>query len=118
MARKEFKYRGYTTPQLQELSLKEFTQLLPSRERRTVHRGFTQPERKLLEKLEKRDKVKTHQREMIILPSMIGKTILVHIGKGYVDLLIEEEMVAQRLGEFALTRKKAGHSKGGTGSKK
>ena len=118
MARKEFKYRGYTTPQLQELSLKEFTQLLPSRERRSIQRGFTPEEQSLLTKLEKRDKVKTHQRQMIIFPAMVGKTIMVHNGKGYEELRIEEEMVAHRLGQFALTRKKAGHNKGGTGKKK
>lgn len=118
MARKEFKYRGYTTPQLQELSLKEFTQLLPSRERRTINRGFTPTEQSLLRKLEKRDKVKTHDREMIILPTMVDKTIMVHNGKDYIPILIIEEMIGGRLGQFALTRKKSGHNKGGTGSKK
>jgi small subunit ribosomal protein S19 len=117
MARKEFKYRGYTTPQLQELSLNEFVQLLPSRERRTLQRGFTHPEQNLLNKLEKRDKVKTHERQMVILPNMVGKTILVHNGKGYEEIHIQEEMVAHRLGQFSHTRRKAGHNKGGTGKK-
>ena len=71
-----------------------------------------------MKKLEKRDKVKTHQREMIVLPIMVGKTIMVHNGKDYVPILILEEMIGGRLGQFALTRKKSGHSKGGTGSKK
>jgi len=118
MARKEFKYRGYTTPQLQELSQKEFVQLLPSRERRSIQRGLTPEEQSLLQKLAKRDKVKTHERQMIIFPSMIGKTILVHMGKGYQDLHVTEEMVGLRLGQLALTRKRAGHNKGGTGEKK
>lgn len=118
MARKEFKYRGYTTAQLTELSTKEFVQLLPSRERRSIRRGWTPEEQSLLKKLEKRDKVKTHQRQMIIVPVMVGKTINVHNGKDYVPLLITEEMIGLRLGQLALTRKRAGHNKGGTGEKK
>ena len=118
MARKEFKYRGYTTPQLQELSTKEFTRLLPSRERRTLQRGFTRAEQSLLNKLGRRDKIKTHQRQMVILPSMVGNNIMVHNGKDYVNVLVIDEMIGLRLGQFALTRKRSGHSKSGTGERK
>jgi len=113
MARKEFQYRGYTGEQLKELSTKEFMALIPSRERRSLSRGFTHEEQNLLKKLEKKDKVKTHARQMVILPKMIGKTILVHNGKEISELTIQEEMVGGRLGQFALTRKKAGHTSGG-----
>ncbi|MBR9703031.1 30S ribosomal protein S19, partial [Candidatus Woesearchaeota archaeon] len=101
MARKEFKYRGFTGEQLKELPLKEFMILLPARERRSLARGFTKEEQSLLTKLEKRDKVKTHERQMVIIPSLIGKTIGVHNGKDYVNILITDEMVGQRLGQFA-----------------
>ena len=118
MAKKEFRYRGYTSAELKELPVKEFVQLLPARERRSFSRGFTPEEQSLLKKLEKKDKVKTHQRQMVIYPGMIGKTISVHNGKEYVDLTILEEMVGDRLGQFVLTRKKAGHTGGGIGGKK
>lgn len=118
MARKEYRYRGYTGEQLQQLPLKEFIQLLPSRERRTLMRGFTPEEQSLLNKLEKRDKVKTHERQMIILPSMIGKIIKVHTGKEFIDITIIPEMVGLRLGQFALSRKRTAHSSAGVGAAK
>ena len=118
MAKKEFKYHGYTGEQLKELSLKEFMQLLPSRERRSLLRGFTHEEQSLLNKIEKRDNVKTHERQMVVIPKMIGKTIQVHSGKDYVPVTITEEMVGHRLGQFVLTRKRTGHTGGGIGGKK
>ena len=42
----EFTYRGKTVSELQELSLEEFAELLPSRERRSVKRGFTEGQKK------------------------------------------------------------------------
>ncbi len=95
------------------MSTDEFANLLPSKERRKLRRGFTPSERSLLAKLAKRDKVKTQSRAMVVLPSMIGKTILVHNGKEYVPVTIQPEMVAHRLGQFALTRKPTKHSSAG-----
>lgn len=118
MARKIFKYRGLTGEELKKLSIKEFAELLPSRERRSILRGFTDDEQNTLAKLEKRNTVKTHQRQLVILPSMIGKTIEVHRGKEFVPVTITEEMMGHRLGEFALTRKRATHAKSGVGAKK
>lgn len=118
MARKIFKYRGLTAEELKKLSIKEFANLLTSRERRSILRGFTAEEQNTIDKLEKRNTVKTHQRQLVILPGMIGKTLEVHKGKEYVPVTITEEMVGHRLGEFALTRKRAGHTKAGVGAKK
>ncbi len=118
MARKEFTYRGRTADELKAMSLDEFALLMPSRERRKVKRGFTTAEKSLLKKLAKRDRVKTHAREMIVLPSMFGKTILVHNGKEYAPVLINPEMVSHRLGMFALTRKLVRHSAAGVSSAK
>ena len=113
MARKEFTYRGRTAEELQAMSIDEFALLMPSAERRRVKRGFTHEEKSLLGKLQKRDRVKTMAREMVVLPSMFGKTILVHSGKEYVPITIVPEMVAHRLGQFAITRKPTKHSAGG-----
>lgn len=95
------------------MSLDEFATMLPSNERRKVRRGFTEAEKSLLNKLAKRDRVKTHSRAMLILPSMIGKTILVHNGKEYTAVTIQPEMVGRRLGQYALTRKPLKHSSAG-----
>lgn len=116
MAKKEFQYRGKTLEELKKLSLEELAELLPARERRSIKRGLTHEEKKLLEKLEKKDKVKTHAREMIILPSMVGKTIMVHNGKSFVDVHIQPEMIGMRLGQLALTRKRVQHSGPGVGA--
>jgi small subunit ribosomal protein S19 len=117
MAKKEFTYRGRSVEQLQKLSVKEFAMLIPSRERRTLLRGQTDAEKSLLRKLTKRDNIKTHCREMIIVPQMLGKTIQVHNGKEYGALAINEEMLGYRLGEFVLTRKPVKHASPGVGAK-
>jgi small subunit ribosomal protein S19 len=114
---KVFLFRGKKAEDVKKLSLKEFAELLKSRERRSLERGFTDAQKKLLEALkkDKRD-YKTHCRDMIVLPEMIGKTIRIHNGKEFVVLRITEEMLGHRLGEFAGTRKKVAHSSPGIGA--
>jgi len=116
MAKKEFTYRGLSVEQLKKMSIKEFAAIIPSRERRTLLRGQTDAEKSLLRKLEKRTNVKTHAREMVIVPQMIGKVILVHNGKEYTAVTITEEMIGVRLGEFVLTRKMVKHASPGVGA--
>ncbi len=113
MARKEFRFRGRTAEELQRLSIDEIALLLPSDARRKIRRGFSRDEQGLLRKLAKRDRVKTRARGMIILPSMFGKTVLVHNGKEHLPVLVQPEMVGKRLGAYALTRKMVKH--GGSG---
>lgn len=115
----EFFYRGKNP---ETLSREEFLELLPSREQRKVKRGFTPEEKKLLEKIEqykeqKGEKyIKTHCREMIILPEMIGHKIGVHKGNEFRAIDIRPEMVGHRLGEFALTRAVLKHGAAGIGA--
>ena len=116
MAKKEFTYRGLTFDAIKKMNIKEFAALIPSRERRTLLRGFTEPEKSLLRKLEKRSNVKTQVREMVIVPQMVGKTVLVHTGKEYVPVNVTEEMLGFRIGEFTLTRKPLKHSTPGVGA--
>jgi small subunit ribosomal protein S19 len=118
MAKKEFTYRGFTLDKLTQMSIKEFAQLIPSRERRTLLRGQTEAEKSLLRKLGKRESAKTHAREMVVIPQMIGKTILVHNGKEYTQLNITDEMIGLRLGQFVLTRKMVKHTSPGVGATK
>ena len=116
MARKEFLFRGKKIEELKSLSLNEFADLLKSRERRKLKRGFTEEEKKLLKDVEKKDEVKTHCRDMIILPLMVGKTIHVYNGKEFVAVRVTTEMLGHRLGEFALTRKRVQHHAPGVGA--
>jgi len=54
--------------------------------------------------------VKTWSRRSMILPDMVGLTIAVHNGRDHVPVLISENMVGHKLGEFAITRTFRGHS--------
>ncbi|OYT50814.1 30S ribosomal protein S19, partial [Candidatus Bathyarchaeota archaeon ex4484_135] len=89
---KEFRYKGYTLEELQRMPMDEFIKLLPARQRRSLLRGLTEAQRILLEKIRKAKKavkegkkvvIKTHVRDMIILPEMVGLTIHVYNGKEF-----------------------------------
>ena len=117
MAKKEFTFKGKTVDELKKLSLNEFSQLITSRQRRSLKRGFTEQQKILLKKIKSNQKnIETHCRDMIILPEMIGLTIKVHQGKEFVPVIIEQDMIGHCLGEFALTRRKVAHSAPGIGA--
>ena len=114
---KIFTYKGRTVEELKKMSLDEFAKIIPSRERRKLTRGLSDKEKKFLERLKKSDKpVRTHLREMLIVPEMIDKRVLLHSGKEWTLVTIKAEMLGHRLGEFVLTRKKVMHSAPGVGA--
>lgn len=122
---REFTYRGYTLEQLQGMSMDEFISLLPSRQRRSLLRGLTAGQRVLLEKIRKAKEamwqgrnllVKTHERDTVILPEMVGVTIHVHNGKEFVPVEIKPEMIGHYLGEFAITNRPVKHGTPGIGA--
>jgi small subunit ribosomal protein S19 len=114
---KVFKYKGKTVEELKEMSLEDFSLLLPSVLRRKIKRGFTEQEQKLLAKFDKNEKnIKTHCRDMIVLPSMVGTKVGIYNGKEFVEVLLVPEMVGLRYGELAMSRKIAVHTT--MGSKK
>ena len=119
MPKKEFRYRGYTLEELKQMSLNELAKVLNAKARRKIRRGFTEEERKLLEKIRKSPEnkfIRTHLRDMIILPEMVGRTIGVYNGKEFVSIKITPEMIGYRLGDFAHTVKKVEHSAPGIGA--
>jgi small subunit ribosomal protein S19 len=122
---KEFMYRGHTLSSLQGMSMDEFINLLPSRQRRSLQRGLPPEQRILLEKMRKAQEaakkgedatIKTHVRDMIILPEMVGVKILVHNGKEFLPVEIKPEMIGHYLGEFAITNKPVRHGTPGIGA--
>lgn len=116
---KEFSYRGKNLAELQTLSLSEFAELVPARQRRGLKRGLTEEQKKLLNKVRKnKSNIETHCRDMVILPEMVNKTIKVHNGKSFVPVTIQLEMIGHSLGEFAFTRKKVIHHAPGIGATK
>jgi small subunit ribosomal protein S19 len=118
----EFKYRGYNIDQLNAMSIEQFLQLLPSRQRRSLNRDISEEKRKLLAELrQEREKssdkpICTHTRDMIILPYFVGLTIRVHNGKEFIALEIEPQMVGHYLGEYIITNKKVVHGTPGIGA--
>ena len=112
----DFTYRGKNVEELKEMNLDSFADLLNSDGRRKIRRGLTDGEKKLLESLNDKDNVKTHERDMIVVPKMIGKTIQVYNGQRYIEIDVEGEMLGHHLGEFAKTRKEVSHSAPGLGA--
>ncbi|MEM3521879.1 MAG: 30S ribosomal protein S19 [Candidatus Bathyarchaeia archaeon] len=119
---REFMYRGYTIDELQEMSMDDFIKLLPSRQRRSLIKGLTPEQRILLEKIrnfkqkQTNKPIKTHIRDMIILPEMVGLKIYVHNGKEFVPIEIKPQMIGHYLGEFAITNKRVVHGTPGIGA--
>jgi len=122
---KEFRYRGYTVDDLQAMSMDEFIRLLPSRQRRSLQRGLNQEQRILLESVRKAKEaakqgqkvvVKTHARDMVILPELVGVTVLIHNGKEFNPVEVTPEMIGHYFGEFAITNKPVKHGTPGIGA--
>ncbi|MCW4007901.1 MAG: 30S ribosomal protein S19 [Candidatus Bathyarchaeota archaeon] len=122
---REFMYRGHTLSSLQAMSMDEFINLLPSRQRRSLQRGLTPEQRILLEKIREAQEaakrgesvtIKTHVRDLVILPEMIGVKIHVHNGKEFLPVEIKPEMIGHYLGEFAITNKPVKHGTPGIGA--
>jgi small subunit ribosomal protein S19 len=122
---KEFMYRGHSVDSLLGMSMDEFINLLPSRQRRSLQRGLTAEQRILLEKMReakeaaKKGKdvtIKTHVRDLIILPEMVGVKIGVHNGKEFLAVQIRPEMIGHFLGEFAITNRPVRHGTPGIGA--
>lgn len=129
MARKEFKYRGYTLEELQEMPLDNVIEIFPSRQRRSLKKGFLPRQKKVLEKIRKLKKegqdtkkggrpqiIKTHCRDMIVLPEMVGITFGIYNGKEFVQVQIQPEMIGCYFGEFAPTRQRVEHGDPGMGA--
>lgn len=115
--REEFTYHGLRLEELSKMSMTELTPLMPARARRKVVRGLTRGEETLVGKVRSGDeKIRTHLRDMIVLPEMVGRSIDVYNGKEFVKVEIQPESLFHYLGEFALTRKKVAHGSAGIGA--
>ena len=115
---KNFMYRGRSVDDLKAMSMDEFINLLPSRMRRSLRRGLSNEQRIILERLRQDNgkPIKTHARDMVVLPEMIGKILLVHSGQEFVEIRINEKMLGHYLGEYVITNKLVRHGKPGIGA--
>ena len=118
MTPSKFRFRGKSAEELKGMGMEEFRSLLSSRHRRSLKRGLTEQQKRLLENIRRNPGKfhKTHSRDLLILPEMLGVKLGVHNGKEYVPLQIRPEMLGHRLGDFAMTRKQVKHSAPGFGA--
>jgi len=119
----EFTYRGHTLDELQEMDAEKVAELLPARQRRSIERGLSVEKQKLLEKAEARTEeetanspIRTHLRDMPVLPAFVGKTFAVYTGQEFERVEVQPEMIGHYLGEFQLTRSSVEHGQAGIGA--
>ncbi|MFA9417773.1 30S ribosomal protein S19 [Natrinema sp. HArc-T2] len=119
----EFTYRGYTVEELQDMELDEVVELLPARQRRSIQRGLSVEKEKLLEEARNADEeetanapIRTHLRDMPILPEFVDLTFEVYNGQSFERVRVEPEMIGHYLGEFRLTRTSVEHGQAGIGA--
>jgi small subunit ribosomal protein S19 len=119
---REFLFRGLSKEELDNTSLEKLFQLFNSRQRRSLTRGITDGKRKLIEEMKSakagklKTPIKTHLRDLIVLPYMVGVTVHVYSGKEFVPLTIRTEMVGHYLGEYVITNKRVNHGAPGVGA--
>ncbi len=119
--KKQYMYRGKTIDELKGMEVREFAKYLPSRQKRFVLRNFQIIEdfiKRSKIKIEKGKKIKTHSRNIVIMPQMVGMTIQVYNGRNFNQVVIEPEMLGHKLGEMSGTRSRVAHSKAGVGATK
>ena len=119
---KKFTFHGLSTEETESLTGEKLFDLLSSRARRSLKRGIDDQKRKLIGeiKMKKAGKlkadIKTHLRDLIILPYMTGVTVNVFSGKEFVPIVITTEMIGHYLGEYVITNKRVSHGAPGVGA--
>ncbi len=119
---KKFLYRGIPKEKLEALSFEKLFLLFNSRQRRSLTRGITDGKRKLIEEIKSakagkpKNPIKTHVRDLIILPYMVDITVNVFSGKEFQPVNITTEMIGHYLGEYVITNKRVSHGAPGVGA--
>jgi len=121
---RRFFYRGHEVPTLLDLSHAELMKLMTSRARRRFARGHVPMN--LIKRLRKAKKdapegdkpktVKTHLRNMIIVPEMVASVVGVYNGQSFTQVEIKPDMVGHYLGEFSISYKPVKHGRPGVGA--
>jgi small subunit ribosomal protein S19 len=120
--KKVYYFKGKNYEELKNLSQEDLMKIIGSRGRRNLKRGLNVAKKDLMKKVRKSNelikqgkqqiRIKTHSRDMIILPEMLDLKIEVYTGKVFEPINIKQEMIGHYLGEFVLTRKKVVHGSG------
>ena len=119
---KKFNYKGKSTEELQNISNDELFVMLNSRQRRSLKRGLSDNKKKLVGEIklakqgEIKNPIKTHLRDLIILPYMPGVTVNVYSGKEFTPVTFTAEMIGHYIGEYVITNRKVSHGAPGVGA--
>jgi small subunit ribosomal protein S19 len=121
LIKKQFNYHGKTVEELKTLDVREFAEYDPSRRKRTILRQFQEIEnfiKRANAKIAKNKAIRTHKRNLIIVPAMVGMKLQIYNGKTFVPVDVVGEMLGHVFGELSLTRGRVNHGKAGVGATK
>ncbi|XP_059157007.1 uncharacterized protein LOC131941645 [Physella acuta] len=117
---RKFTYRGVDLDQLLDMSLEQLSDVFNCRQHRRLNRGLKSKPLALIKRLRKakteaghlkeREVVKTHLRDMIIVPEVIGSIFGVYNGETFIQVEIKPAMVGHYLGEFSITYNHVKHN--------
>ena len=123
---KKSMYRGVELQQLIAKPLEEVVAMFPARQRRRYARGVTKKYENLVKKCthakktqvegEKPVAVKTHLRNCIIIPEMVGSVVAIYSGKTFNPVEIKPDMIGHYLAEFSMSYTPVAHGKLGVGA--
>ena len=123
---RKYSYRGIDLDDLANMSNEEFYELLGCRQRRRMNRGIKASYVRMYQKVvqakaeceigEKPAAVKTHLRDAIIVPQIVGGVIAVYSGRVFNSVEIKPEMIGHYLGELSLSYKPVRHGRPGIGA--
>ena len=119
---KTFNNKGKSDEELQNISNDELFGLLNTRLRRSLKRGLSDNKKKLIAEIKlarqgkNKNPIKTHQRDLIILPYMLGVSINVYSGKEFTPITLSTEMIGHYIGEYVITNRKVSHGAPGVGA--
>ena len=120
---RKFTYRGVELEKLLDMPTADVVKMFNARQRRKFARGIKRGPMTLIKKLTKAKKecaygekpvpVRTHLRDTVILPEMIGSIVGVYNGKQFINVEIKPDLVGFYLGEFAITYSPVKHGRAG-----
>merc|ERR1712221_6830 len=125
---KKYTYRGVDLDQLLAIKSENLIELLGCRQRRHFNRGIKRREENFLKRLRKAKKamtgeigekpacVKTHLRNVVVIPEMVGSVIGIYNGKVFNQIEVKPEMINHYIGEFSMTYKPVRHGRPGIGA--
>lgn len=131
---KEFEYRGVALADLEKMPIDRLRGLLGARQRRSLKRGVTDGKRKVIARMRAAraataadggpkdggggapPRIRTHLRDLIVLPFMVGTTVHVYNGKEFKEIEVKPEMIGHYIGEYSLSGRRVSHGAPGVGA--